>query len=235
MAQATTMPQAGSHETNTSDAKEKTGQAHVDEDHSNEPEQEEMQPVQKQQASEKQSRGKKRDASKQFRKAPGAPKRFKSSYIFFFMDCQARLAKELGQKFAAADISRRSAAIWHNLPSNERAHWDDLSAQDKERYLAQKDAYTGPWQIPVKRTKKQPGAPKRPMSQVCHPREGYLYSYAREREGFVIYLTSWERSALVFTHCSLFSPVNVSTVPSRGVHQIEPSSSFRKIVAEQSN
>jgi hypothetical protein len=80
------------------------------------------------------------------------------------MDCQAGSTKELGQKFAVADISKRPAAIWHNLPSNERAHWDDLSAQDKKRYLAQKDAYTGPWQIPVKRTKKHPGAPKRPMS-----------------------------------------------------------------------
>jgi hypothetical protein len=158
------MPQAGSHETNKSNAKEKAAKAHVDEDHHlNEPEQKKMPPVQKE-APEKQSRGKKRYASNQFRKAPGAPKRFKSSYIFFFMDCQARLTKELGQKFAVADISRRSAAIWHNLPSNERAHWDDLSAQDKERYLAQKDAYTGPWQIPVKRTKKHPGAPKRPMS-----------------------------------------------------------------------
>jgi hypothetical protein len=49
MAQATTMPQAGSHETNKSDAKEKAAQAHVDDDHHlNEPEQEEMPPVQRQ-------------------------------------------------------------------------------------------------------------------------------------------------------------------------------------------
>jgi hypothetical protein len=58
MAQATTMPQAGSHETNKSDAKEKAAQAHDDDDHHlNEPEQKKMPPVQKE-APEKQSRGK---------------------------------------------------------------------------------------------------------------------------------------------------------------------------------
>jgi hypothetical protein len=153
---------SGSHEIIKSDAIEKTTQASAEEDQSNKQELEEMSMLKK--APKKQSRGKKRDASNQFRKAPGAPKRFKSSYIFFFTDCQANLKKELGKKASVADVSRRSAAIWRNLPAKERAHWDEVAAQDKERYLAQKDAYTGPWQVPFKRTKKNPEAPKRPMS-----------------------------------------------------------------------
>jgi hypothetical protein len=63
-------------------------------DHLNEQEQEEELSVGKE-APKKQSRGKKRNAPNQFRKAPGAPKRFKSNYIFFFTDCQAKLKKEL--------------------------------------------------------------------------------------------------------------------------------------------
>jgi hypothetical protein len=156
---------AGSHETNKSDAKDvnknSTG-AYVEEDHFKEQEQEDT-PVRKE-APKKQSRGKKRNASNQFRKAPGAPKRFKSSYIFFFTDCQAKLMKELGQKASVDDVSMRSATSWRNLSAEERTHWDEVAAQDKERYLAQKDAYTDPWQVPFQRTKKNPDAPKRPMS-----------------------------------------------------------------------
>jgi hypothetical protein len=68
------------------------------------------------------------------------------------------------QKASVADVSRRSAEIWRNISAKERAYWDEVAAQDKERYLAQKEAYKGPWKIPVKRKKKNPEAPKRPMS-----------------------------------------------------------------------
>jgi hypothetical protein len=163
---------AGCHETDKSDRKKENrsntrGASSDEEDHLNEQEQQKEKEEQevRNEAPKKQSRGKKRGASsKQFRKAPGAPKRFKSSYIFFFTDCQAKLKKELGQNASIADVSRRSATIWRNLSAKERAHWDEVADQDKERYLAQKEAYTGPWQVPLQRTKKNPDAPKRPMS-----------------------------------------------------------------------
>jgi len=109
----------------------------------------------------KNGRGKKRDDS-QFRKAPQAPKRFKSSYIFFFTENQAKVKEQLGPQASVADVSRRSAELWRNL--SERTHWQELASMDKERYLAEKEAYTGPWQVPHKRMKKDPSAPKRPMS-----------------------------------------------------------------------
>lgn len=43
-------------------------------------------------------------------------------------------------------------------------HWDEEAAKDKERYMVEKASYTGPWQVPWKRAKKDPSAPKRPMS-----------------------------------------------------------------------
>jgi len=106
---------------------------------------------------------KKRDATT-LRKAPQAPKRFKSSYICFFMAKQPEIKEELGDKASVTEVSKRSAEMWRNLPADERAHWDDVAAKDKQRYMVEKATYTGPWQVPWKRAKKDPSAPKRPMS-----------------------------------------------------------------------
>jgi len=106
---------------------------------------------------------KKRDSTT-LRKAPQAPKRFKSSYICFFMAKQPEIKEELGDKASVTEVSKRSAEMWRNLPADERAHWDDVAAKDKQRYMVEKATYTGPWQVPWKRAKKDPSAPKRPMS-----------------------------------------------------------------------
>jgi HMG (high mobility group) box len=97
-------------------------------------------------------------------KAPQAPKRFKSSYICFFMSQQPHIKQELGEHASVSDVSKRSAELWRNLPADQRLHWDDIAAKDKHRYLIEKSQYTGPWQVPKKKTKKDPSAPKRPMS-----------------------------------------------------------------------
>ena len=56
-----------------------------------------------------------------------------------------------------AEISKRSAEMWRNLRADERAHWDEVAAKDKQRYMVEKASYTGPWQIPWKRSKKVSG------------------------------------------------------------------------------
>ena len=55
---------------------------------------------------------KKRDNSS-LRKAPQAPKRFKSSYICFFMAKQPEIKEELGEKATVTEISKRSAEMWY--------------------------------------------------------------------------------------------------------------------------
>ncbi|EEC51899.1 predicted protein, partial [Phaeodactylum tricornutum CCAP 1055/1] len=92
------------------------------------------------------------------------PKRFKSSYICFFMAKQNEIKEELGEKATVTAISKRSAEMWKHLPTEERTHWDDVAIKDKQRYMVEKASYTGPWQVPWKRAKKDPSAPKRPMS-----------------------------------------------------------------------
>ena len=106
---------------------------------------------------------KKKDKST-LRKAPQAPKRFKSSYIFFFTSKQAEFKKELGDTSTIAEISKLSGQKWKALPADVRNYWDDVAAKDKVRYVSEKASYTGPWQVPSKRAKKDPSAPKRSMS-----------------------------------------------------------------------
>lgn len=115
---------------------------------------------------------KKRDNSSSLRKAPQAPKRFKSSYICFFMAKQPEIKEALGDKATVTEISKRSAEMWRTLPADERVHWDEVAAKDKQRYLVEKASYTGPWQVPWKRAKKDPSAPKRPMSAFLYFSQG---------------------------------------------------------------
>jgi high mobility group protein B3 len=104
-----------------------------------------------------------RDGSS-LRKCPTAPKRFKSSYICFFMAKQPVIKEELGDSATVSEVSKRSADMWRSLSAEDRAHWDEVAAKDKQRYMVEKATYTGPWQVPWKRAKKDPSAPKRPMS-----------------------------------------------------------------------
>lgn len=106
------------------------------------------------------------------RKAPNAPKRFKSSYICFFMAKQPEIKKELGDEATVSNISKRSAEMWKNLSTEERQHWDEVAAKDKQRFMIEKSQYTGPWQVPWKRAKKDPSAPKRPMSAFLYFSQG---------------------------------------------------------------
>jgi HMG (high mobility group) box len=106
------------------------------------------------------------------RKAPTAPKRFKSSYICFFMAKQPKIKQELGAEATVTSISKRSAEMWKSLSLEERAVWDEAAAQDKRRYMMEKSQYNGPWQVPWKRVKKDPSAPKRPMSAFLYFSQG---------------------------------------------------------------
>lgn len=89
-----------------------------------------------------------------FRKAPGAPKRFKSAYIFFSTDMMQRIKKEQGNcesdKQKITDISKRISQAWKDLSPSERQKWNLIAKKDKERFIREKMNYKGPWQLPVK-------------------------------------------------------------------------------------
>eukprot|EP00586_Coscinodiscus_wailesii_P004845 CAMPEP_0172485618 /NCGR_PEP_ID=MMETSP1066-20121228/13713_1 /TAXON_ID=671091 /ORGANISM="Coscinodiscus wailesii, Strain CCMP2513" /LENGTH=414 /DNA_ID=CAMNT_0013250981 /DNA_START=563 /DNA_END=1807 /DNA_ORIENTATION=+ len=109
---------------------------------------------------------KQRRATK-FKKAPQAPKRFKSAYMFFSTKKHPEIRKKLeaGKGKDVTNVAKFVSEEWRKMIPEERAVWEKLAADDKQRYEVEKAMYTGPWKIRAcKRTKKDPDAPKRPMS-----------------------------------------------------------------------
>mmetsp|Transcript_17590 Transcript_17590/g.19909 ORF Transcript_17590/g.19909 Transcript_17590/m.19909 type:complete len:406 (-) Transcript_17590:57-1274(-) len=128
---------------------------------------------------------------KKYRKAPQAPKRFKSSYMFFSTVKHKEIRTELianieeeGQKIKTTDVAKLVSKAWKALPEEEREQWDEIARQDKARYEIEKLTYTGPWKVPIyaarpqqlppqtkhyknnnkKRHNQQRRPPKRPLS-----------------------------------------------------------------------
>jgi HMG (high mobility group) box len=62
------------------------------------------------------------------------------------------------------DTLKIYATEWRKLTEKERADWDEVARNDKVRFVREKATYKGPYNIPKRRAKKNPLAPKRPMS-----------------------------------------------------------------------
>jgi len=103
-----------------------------------------------------------------FKKAPDAPKRFKSAFIFFSTDKHKTIRAQLqadGVAAKTADIAKLVSKAWKNLSPDERESWEAMARKDRARYEMEKTTYKGPWKVPAKkRSLKDPHAPKRPMS-----------------------------------------------------------------------
>eukprot|EP00586_Coscinodiscus_wailesii_P013031 CAMPEP_0172500514 /NCGR_PEP_ID=MMETSP1066-20121228/139453_1 /TAXON_ID=671091 /ORGANISM="Coscinodiscus wailesii, Strain CCMP2513" /LENGTH=430 /DNA_ID=CAMNT_0013274793 /DNA_START=55 /DNA_END=1347 /DNA_ORIENTATION=+ len=104
-----------------------------------------------------------------FRKAPQAPKRFKSAFMFFSVakhpEFRAKQKLNKDADHAVPNVAKLVSEAWRGLSPDERAVWDKLAADDKKRYEVERAMYTGPWKVPApKRARKSPDAPKRPMS-----------------------------------------------------------------------
>ena len=109
----------------------------------------------------------KREVPTKFKKAPGAPRRFKSAYIFFSTQKHKEIRLNMGkagEKEKTTNVAKMVSNAWKNLPSAERDYWEDMARRDKERYEMEKSMYNGPWKVPVEKVAKDPNAPKRPMS-----------------------------------------------------------------------
>lgn len=117
-------------------------------------------------ASQKAVSSRKKDVK--YRKAPQAPKRFKSAFIFFSTAKHPEIRKRLGEKGTnekTTNVAKLVSEEWKNLSATERDYWEEKARQDKARYEVEKTMYTGPWKVPAKkRYQKDPDAPKRPMS-----------------------------------------------------------------------
>jgi len=105
-----------------------------------------------------------------FKKAPGAPKRFKSSYVHFYTHFLEKKRHQLGPdgvllKVDISSVSKECSKEWKSLPEDQRKYWESVSEREKEEYNRQKEAYHGPWRIATNKVKKKKeGAPKRSPS-----------------------------------------------------------------------
>jgi len=74
------------------------------------------------------------------------------------------IIRKHGLRRGHQDILNLVADDWKKLSDKDRAYWDEQSRNDKVRYVREKAAWKGPSLIPKRRAKKNPLAPKRPMS-----------------------------------------------------------------------
>jgi len=104
-----------------------------------------------------------------YKKAPDAPKRFKSAFIIFSAERHKQIKKKLedeGRPEKTTDIAKLVSEAWKALVPEDREEWELKAEVDRARYEEEKANYKGPWKIPAhnKRSTKDPSAPKRPMS-----------------------------------------------------------------------
>eukprot|EP00542_Grammatophora_oceanica_P014777 CAMPEP_0194028908 /NCGR_PEP_ID=MMETSP0009_2-20130614/2782_1 /TAXON_ID=210454 /ORGANISM="Grammatophora oceanica, Strain CCMP 410" /LENGTH=435 /DNA_ID=CAMNT_0038668441 /DNA_START=274 /DNA_END=1581 /DNA_ORIENTATION=- len=111
---------------------------------------------------------KKSNARVKYKKAPSAPRRFKSAYMFFSTEKHRAIRQELSKKGISEKttvIAKMVSTAWKALPTEERDKFEEMARKDKARFEVEKTMYTGPWKVPAKkRSQKDPSAPKRPMS-----------------------------------------------------------------------
>jgi hypothetical protein len=101
---------------------------------------------------------------------PNAPKRGKSSYLYFCQENRSTVKKSLGDNSKATDVTRELGVRWNKLKSNKKKvkqlnKYKKLADVDKKRYQDEKAAYTTPKEF---RTAVKSNGPKR-------ARSAYLY------------------------------------------------------------
>jgi hypothetical protein len=80
-------------------------------------------------------------ASKKKEKDPAAPKKNKSSYLFFVTEKRAQVVSDFPE-LKGKDIVSKLAELWRELSDDEKKPFVDLAAKDKIRYEEDKKNYT---------------------------------------------------------------------------------------------
>mmetsp|Transcript_28284 Transcript_28284/g.53168 ORF Transcript_28284/g.53168 Transcript_28284/m.53168 type:complete len:406 (+) Transcript_28284:352-1569(+) len=105
-----------------------------------------------------------------YKKAPQAPRRFKSSYMFFSTYKHKQIREDLAKKGdtskpSTTEVAKMVSQAWKDLTEEEREKWEEMGRKDKARYEMEKSMYSGPWKVPATgKRDKDPTRPKRPMS-----------------------------------------------------------------------
>ena len=112
---------------------------------------------------------KKGKKGKKAKKDPNAPKRGKSAYIFFCSAKRPEVKEELGEDTKTTEITSRLGELWNELKADESrvddmAVYEKLAADDKERYISEKEDYVSDESENDVTMKKKPVA-KKPVAK----------------------------------------------------------------------
>ena len=120
-------------------------------------------------------------------KDPNAPKRGKSSYLFFCGEMRENVKEKLGDEASATNITKELGQMWNIVKNSNKAvdksqidKFQKMACVDKERYETEKADYVPSEEfenmnVKGRRRKKDPNAPKRAKS-------AYLFFCNEERE-----------------------------------------------------
>jgi len=81
------------------------------------------------------------DRKKRAKKDPNAPKRGLSAYMFFAQDHREQVKAD-NPNISFGQIGKVLGEQWKNMDEEDRKPYDEKAAKDKERYEAEKSAYT---------------------------------------------------------------------------------------------
>jgi hypothetical protein len=90
------------------------------------------------------------------KKAPEAPRRFKTAYICFVMERMEDVKQSMSNDTKVTDIMKILAGMWKALSPIEKQKYERQADEDKSRYFEEMKRYTGPMQVPNKRQRKPP-------------------------------------------------------------------------------
>jgi len=96
--------------------------------------------------------------------SPKSPPQPPRSAFICFRDAKIKAFQAQNDKVNTIDVLQLAAEEWNRLSPRERGMWDEAARDDKLRYVQEKANYKGKWNLPVRRKKKHPSAPRRPMS-----------------------------------------------------------------------
>lgn len=90
------------------------------------------------------------------KKAPNAPRRFKSAYICFVMEKMDDVRKSFPDDTKVTDVMKTLASMWKSASPMERQRFERQAEDDKTRYFSEMATYSGPLQVPNKRQRRPP-------------------------------------------------------------------------------
>lgn len=124
------------------------------------------------------------------KKDANKPKGRMSSYVYFVQTCREEKKKNPGGTIGFAEFSKECSEKWKALNTKDKKRFDDMAAKDKIRYDKQMANYVPSDDEDSKGTKrkhkKDPNAPKRPLSGFFHFCAEFRAGIKEENPSFTI-------------------------------------------------